>query len=234
MMQQFNSVLLVVHVVTGTLAVLVGVVALVARKPVTVPEALLHRRAGRLFMWLMAAVLGTAVGMTVISLDPYFAGLTASASLAVFSGWRVLGRKRPDVHPSHRATLLDWSVTLLMAAVAVYLLHLLFTGGVTRNLPVVRALAVGTLGYAAWDSYRFVFPTAFPFSPRLWLYEHLVKMIGGYFAAVAAFSGSVLVLFPEPWRQLWATFTGQTLAVVLVIFYAWRHRQKMSAVSKGA
>jgi hypothetical protein len=44
-------------------------------------------------------------------------------------------------------------------------------------------------------------------------------MIGGYFGAVAAFSGSVLVLLPEPWRQLWATSLGQTLAIVLVIYY---------------
>jgi hypothetical protein len=44
-------------------------------------------------------------------------------------------------------------------------------------------------------------------------------MIGGYFGAVAAFSGSVLLLLPEPWRQLWATSLGQTLAVVLVIYY---------------
>jgi hypothetical protein len=44
-------------------------------------------------------------------------------------------------------------------------------------------------------------------------------MLGGYFGAVAAFSGSVLVLLPEPWRQLWATSLGQTLAIVLVIYY---------------
>jgi hypothetical protein len=44
-------------------------------------------------------------------------------------------------------------------------------------------------------------------------------MLGGYFGAVAAFSGSVLLLLPPPWRQLWATTLGQTLAIILVIYY---------------
>ena len=44
-------------------------------------------------------------------------------------------------------------------------------------------------------------------------------MIGAYFGAVAAFSGSVLVLLDPPWRQLWATTFGQTLSVILVIYY---------------
>jgi hypothetical protein len=33
---------------------------------------------------------------------------------------------------------------------------------------------------------------------------------------------------PEPWRQLWATSLGQTLAVVLVIYY--RRKLKVRGV----
>ncbi len=208
--------LLILHIIAGTLAVLAGTVAVSVPKPVR-SDSRLHRRFGRLFQLLMAFVLGTAALMTVIRFNAYFAGLTAAALMGVFSGERVLGRKNGE-----RAKPLDWLVTLLILSVAGYLAYLLAMNRVTKNVPVVRALAYGTSAYAFYDVYRFLVPRAWPFRPRLWLYEHIVKMIGGYSGAVAAFSGSVLVMFPPPWRQLWATFAGWILAVGMVVYYARR------------
>jgi hypothetical protein len=220
------KILLVIHIIIGSLAVIIGLVALIARKPTRLTSnGGLHSRSGNLFIACMSVVIGTAVGLTLISLDPYFAGLTASAAVAVFSGYRVLGRKRPDLDKTQRAQAADWFVTLLVAAVGLMLIILAVAGLVTKNISVVYAMGVGSLLYAGYDIYRFVRPLEFPFSPNLWLYEHLVKMIGGYFGAVAAFSGSVLVLLPPPWRQLWATMFGQILAIVLIIYY----RRKLNA-----
>ncbi|HLL73030.1 MAG TPA: hypothetical protein VK363_16440 [Pyrinomonadaceae bacterium] len=222
-MNSLSSFLLVAHIITGTVAVLVGLVALVTRKPVGSPTGrATHRKSGKLFLYSMCVVIGTATVLTFISLNPYFAGLTASATIAVFSGYRVLRRKRPDLSVNERARGLDWIVTLTVFAVGAMLVALGVSGRILERLPVVYSLGVGSMLYAGYDLYRFARPLAFPFSPNLWLYEHLVKMIGGYFGAVAAFSGSVLVLLPEPWRQLWATSFGQLLAVVLVIYYRRR------------
>ncbi|HLL77534.1 MAG TPA: hypothetical protein VK421_19920 [Pyrinomonadaceae bacterium] len=230
-MRSLALALLVAHIIAGTAAVLVGLVALVAPKPVG-RRAPAHLRSGRLFLYAMAVVIGTSVALTLISFNPYFAGLTAAATVAVFSGYRVLGRKRPDVNTSHRARPLDWIVTLLILAVGVFLTGLAATGRVTQNLPVVYSLGAGSTAYALYDLYRFARPAGFPFTPNLWLYEHLVKMIGGYFGAVAAFSGSVLILLPPPWRQLWATTLGQTLAVVFVLYY--RRRLKGANARRAA
>lgn len=216
--------LLAVHLTVGTVAVIAGLIALVMPKPVGGRTSSAHRRSGAAFLWSMAVVITTAAVLTVIKFNPYFAGLTASATIAVFSGYRVLGRKRPDLGPSQRATTLDWVVTILVFMTGVLLTGLGASGGIASNLAVVYALGGGCVLYASYDLYRFTWPVSFPFSPNLWLYEHLVKMIGGYFGAVAAFSGSVLVLLPAPWRQLWATTLGQILAVVLVIYY----RRKMN------
>ena len=210
-------VFLVLHVVAGTIAVGVGLVALL-----TVKGGRRHRRQGRAFLWSMAGVLGSATVLTLVGRNPYFAGLTASSLIATFSGWRVLRRKRPDLDPSQRATRLDWGVALVALAVAAMLLALGHGGRLTRNVPVVLALGYGTTAYALWDLWRFRWPLARPFSPRLWLYEHLVKMIGAYFGTVAAFSGSVLVFLDPPWRQLWATTLGQVLAIALLLRYRRR------------
>lgn len=224
-MPSLSSILLVAHIVAGSLAVIVGAVALVTPKPFKPRAGDAHKKSGRLFLYAMCVVIGTATVLTIISLNPYFAGLTAAATVAVFSGYRVLRRRRPDLDAVQRAHAIDWIVTCLILCVGLLLIALGAAGRITRNLPVVYSLGAGSVLYAAYDLYRFARPLAFPFSANLWLYEHLVKMIGGYFGAVAAFSGSVLLLLPEPWRQLWATSLGQTLAVVLVIYY----RRKLKA-----
>jgi hypothetical protein len=228
-MPSLSSLLLVAHICAGSLAVIVGLVALLTLKPVAPQAGRAHKKSGRLFLYSMCVVIGTATVLTLISLNPYFAGLTAAATVAVFSGYRVLRRKRPDLDAAQRAHAVDWIVTLLILAVGLLLVALGASGRIVRNLPVVYSLGVGSVLYAAYDLYRFARPLAFPFSENLWLYEHLVKMLGGYFGAVAAFSGSVLVLLPEPWRQLWATSLGQTLAVVLVVYY----RRKLKARPKA-
>lgn len=232
-MVTLRLILLGAHIAFGTAAVVVGLIALLAAKPVDSGRGRVHQRSGRLFLICMVAVLGSALVLTIIAFDPYFAGLTASATIALFSGYRVLGRKRPDLSASHRARAVDWIVTATAFVIGAMLMGIVMTGAMTQNVPVVYALGGGTMTYALYDLYRFARPRAFPFSPDLWLYEHLVKMIGAYFAAVAAFSGSVLVLLPPPWRQLWAVMLGQFLAVALVIFYARRLRARRRAGRPG-
>lgn len=215
-MPVLRSLLLGIHIAVGTVAILVGLVALLTRKGHSN-----HRRGGRAFLWCMGTVIGTATVLSILEFDPYFAGLTASAAIGTFSGWRVLRRKRPDVNPSDRAKLVDWAVTVCVLSVAILLFVLVQRGDLVQNRPVVTAMAYGAGAFALWDLWRFARPKSFPCSPNLWLYEHIVKILGAYFGAVAAFSGSVLTLLDPPWRQLWAVFLGQGLAVILVCYYRW-------------
>ena len=221
-------VILLVHIIAGTAAVLVGLVPLVTNK-----GGAFHRRWGDRFMRTMVVVIATAIALSLIGRSPYFAGLTASALLTVFSGWRVLQRRRPDLSRDDRAKVIDWVVTLACTAVAGMLLFLGHSGRVSANLPVLLSLAYGTLVYAAWDLWRFVAPLSRPFSPQLWLYEHIVKIIGAYFATVAAFSGSVLEFLPPPWKQLWAVSLGQILAIMFVLRYRDRTRRSRLRTREG-
>lgn len=216
---------LALHIVSGSLAVGVGWYPIISPKPRFDRSGGRHRKVGRWFAHLMKVVIGSAIVMTLLHPDPYFAGLTASAGLVAFSGIRVLRRKRPDLDPSQRATPLDWFVTLVAAATALMLVVATARGEIRPGIiPVVSALTFGTLAYASWDLVRFTFPRLT--TPNLWLYEHIIKIIGAYFAAVAAFSGSILVLFPEPWRQLWATNLGFLIVIVMVIRYRRRTRRE--------
>jgi len=214
---------LIAHIASGSLALLAGLVPLVTGK-----GGPLHRRVGRWFRSLMMAVIGTAALMTAIAIKPYFAALTAAAAIGCFSGLRVLKRKRSDIDSRQRATMLDWAVTLLILAVATFLATLAAKGEGGNNATVFRALVGGAIAYAAYDLWRFSFPAAWPFFPRLWFYEHLVKMLGAYSAVVAAFSGSVLYFLPipEPWKQLWPTILFHNLMIAMVLRYALKGRRQ--------
>lgn len=188
---------LIVHITLGLAAVALGLPPLLTRK-----GSRTHRLFGRIYAWTMGLMLACAWAMTAIHFSPYFLALSATATMALFSGVRVLRRKRPDLYPADRARPLDWIVTLGVVGVGLWVLMLVVTGQTGRMAAVSAALAYGALVYGGWDLWRFARPTDWPFSPELWRYEHLVKMIGAWGAVVAAFSGNFLTFLPAPWSQL--------------------------------
>lgn len=208
---------LTVHIGCGFFLAVAGLLPILARK-----GSSLHRWAGRTFVALMSLLLATAWVMTALRFNAYFAALSATATLTVFSGTRVLKRKRPDLDPRQRATPLDWAATLAVVGVGLWALILLLTGRTTSPRPTTIALVYACFLYGGWDLWRFIQPTAWPFSPDLWTYEHLVKMLSAYGAVLSAFSGNFLTFLPTPWSQLWPTLLFQPLAIIWVTVLARR------------
>ena len=108
-----------------------------------------------------------------------------------------------------------------LVAVAIFLYFL-------RHIrsPWVPAITYSTLGtlaaLATYDLSRFLFPR--DWFESLWLYEHLVKMIGAHGAIVAAFSGTVLS-FLQPFSQIAPSVIWSTLQVVFVVTTIRRRRR---------
>jgi hypothetical protein len=218
--------LLFVHIGAGFCAVLIGVLPVLSRK-----GSRLHRRSGRIFATLMTVLLICAWGMTALRPDAYFLGLSSTASLTLFSGLRVLGRKRPDLRPGERARPLDWIVTLGAAAIGVLVIGLAGSGRGSGPPQILIALAWGVLSLAGWDLWRFARPRDWPFSPELWLYEHLWKMLGAWSAVLSAFSGNFLSFLPPPWSALWPTVVFQSLTVVWIGVLLVRKRRPVRALA---
>ncbi len=204
-----------IHIGTGMVAVAVGLLPLLTRK-----GGRLHRLAGRAFALFMATLLVCAWVMTALDFRTYFAALSATATITLFSGVRVLRRKRPDLRRQDRAGWLDWIVTLGVILVGLLVLSLLLTGRSDGPPAVSWALVYASLTYGGWDLLRFLRPTDWPFSPDLWMYEHLAKMLSAYGAVLSAFSGNFLTILPAPWSQLWPTLVFQPLAIAWIISLA--------------
>ena len=215
---------LALHIGCGFLLVAIGLIPILSRK-----GSRLHRWSGRAFVILMSVLLAAAWLMTALHFNAYFLALTATATMTLFSGFRVLGRKRPDVDPRQRAKPLDWAVTLSLIGIGVWILVLVFTGRTGNKAAVSAALVYAALTYGGWDLWRFMRPTAWPFSANLWTYEHLVKMLSAYGAVISAFSGNFLTFLPTPWSQLWPTLLFQPMAAIWITVLVLRRRRKASA-----
>jgi len=202
---------LALHIAAGLCAVVIGVLPILTCK-----GGRWHRLSGRLFAAVMAVGLACAWVMTALRFNAYFAALSATASITVFSGVRVLRRKRPDLDAAQRARPLDWAVTLTVLSIGLWVLVLILTGQTGSNTAVSMALVYGALTYGGWDLWRFLRPTDWPFSPQLWTYEHLVKMLSAYGAVLSAFSGNFLTVLPTPWSQLWPTLLFQPMALIWI------------------
>ena len=219
-MTVFTS-LLIVHVGAGLCAVAVGLMPVLTRK-----GSRLHRLSGRVFAGLMTLLLVAAWAMTALHPDAYFLGLSAAASVTLFSGLRVLRRKRPDLLSGDRARPLDWIATIAAVAVGLLVLWLAITGRSDAPPQILIALAYGSLSLGAWDLWRFARPLDWPFSPDLWTYEHLWKMLGAYSAVLSAFSGNFLTALPPPWSALWPTVLFQSLSIVWIAVLLVRKRRR--------
>lgn len=215
---------LALHVGCGFALVAIGLVPILTRK-----GSRLHRWSGRTFVVLMSLLLAAAWIMTALRFNTYFAALSATATITLFSGIRVLGRKRPDLDPRQRAGPLDWAVTLGLVGIGVWVLALVVTGRTGNKAAVSAALVYAAFTYGGWDLWRFARPTAWPFSAHLWTYEHLVKMLSAYGAVISAFSGNFLTFLPTPWSQLWPTLLFQPMAAIWITVLVLRRRRPRRA-----
>lgn len=212
---------LALHIACGLAAVAAGIGPILTRK-----GSRLHRLSGRLFVGLMSVMLAAAWVMTVLHFNAYFAALSATASIGLFSGFRVLGRKRPDLDPAQRARLLDWAAALAVVAIGAWVVVLLLTGASKSPRMPTLALTYAAFAFGGWDLWRFARPAGWPFSPDLWTYEHLAKMLCAYGAVVSAFSGNFLTFLPTPWSQLWPTLLFQPLAMGWIAVLIVRRRRR--------
>jgi hypothetical protein len=211
--------LLAVHIGAGFAAVAVGLGPILTRK-----GSRRHRLAGRLFVAVMTVLLLAAWAMTAMHFSAYLLALTATATFHVFSGVRVLGRKRPDLRPADRARPVDWGVALGVLGVGLTVLWLISTGRSDGPPAPVMALGGSALVFGAWDLWRFARPRDWPFSPNLWTYEHLAKMLSAYSAVLSAFSGNFLPFLPAPWSQLWPSMLFPLLATIWIVTLIVRRR----------
>jgi len=202
---------IVVHIVCGTAALLLGLLQLLSKK-----GGDQHRKVGAWFVRLGWTTVATAAaGLTLFGFGAFLAVLTLLVAYWMYSGIRALRIRHTG--PSMQDAVAAIAALFVVAIFLYYLPRV--------QSPWVPAITYSTLAtmatLATYDLSRFLFPNRWFAS--LGLYEHVVKMIGAHGAMAAAFAGTVLS-FLQPFSQIAPSVIWTALQVGFVVHIAQRRR----------
>lgn len=186
---------LVVHIAAGTLALGLGLIALLSRK-----GGPLHTRAGRLFLYAYSVVVATAtIGILVFDFRSFLAVVTILSLYNVFAGYRALQLRGRRPRPIDNAVSVLGLLAPLIFIASMHYLHKPWSPVLTWSI------LSGLLALSLYDLLRNVTPLSW--LSRTWLQEHLVKMICAYVAITSAFAATV---FPQfmPWSAIVPSVLG--------------------------
>lgn len=199
-LHQFNILL---HVAAGTVALVLGLTALLAAK-----RAGLHTRTGRYFLMALTLVVATALtGSLLFRSSPFLFFLTLLSGYVGYSGFRAVRLRERQSRPG------DALIAGAVLAVALWY-TLLIRQGFSNWSPVIIYSTVGAIILVTtYDLVKYFF--LHQILKSWWIYEHIYKLISAFSAIVSAFAGTVLPNW-QPYSQLTPSVIG-----ILLIFWHW-------------
>ncbi|SUJ01288.1 Uncharacterised protein [Sphingobacterium spiritivorum] len=212
----FHSSNIAIHVLAGSTALILGVIALISKK-----GNKLHTKSGNLFVKVMIVIIFTGLlGVFVFQRNSFLLVITVLSAYYTFSGYRTLQTK------SNQPKLLDVSVGILSVLTALYFLYFFKKIGFYWS-PVTTYATVGALfTIVTYDFCKYLIPKSK--YGKLWLYEHIYKMIGAFTALLSAFSGTVFPNY-KPYSQVLPSAFGTILAIAFLVYYIRLNNTSKSA-----
>ncbi|KQC02175.1 hypothetical protein [Pedobacter sp. Hv1] len=192
------------HVLAGSSALIVGLVALIATKGKKT-----HRLMGRIFLYLIALVILTGlIGVFVFARNTFLLVITVLVGYEAFSGFRILKTK------SNKVKLIDVMVAFIALISVTYFLYYFKSIGMIWSLVIIYS----TVGYLVllivYDLIRYLIPARL--YANLWLYEHILKMVSALTGLFSAFSGTVFPQY-QPYSQFIPSILGTLVAVMFMV-----------------
>jgi len=201
-MEKLHTVVLILHIIAGSIALLTGTAMMFMRKGVTV-----HRRFGLVFFIALIGVAFSAFTLSVIKPNPFLFMIGVFALYQGLSGYRAV-----KVRLRHTGVW-DLLITLLGAANAVAMglsgqIVLMVFGGISAFLVIsdVRVYAFTLRGK--------------PVPKLTWLRRHIGHMMGSYIATVTAF---LVVNFASSPLGMLVWFVPTVVLVPLIFIWVRRY-----------
>ena len=196
------QILLPIHILAGTIALLCAALALTSEK-----GKKLHVLSGRTYFWCMVAIFLTAIPMSIITSNIFLFLIAIFSFYLAFAGMR-FARNRKGV-----ATTLDWTAVglMMLSGLGMWILSAIYFSN--NNSQYIVLLVFGflaiALGYADFRSYKNKTATG-----KKRLSRHLTNMMGGTIAVITA----VLVVNVDL-EPAWVWWVLPTLLITPVIFW---------------
>ena len=206
-METLHLVNIVVHVLTGTLGLLLGVLAIVAAK-----GKKLHTKSGRWFLRLLSVVCITGLfGIFVFERNHFLIVITLLSAYQGYSGYRILQVK------SNAFYWQDLMAAILTISSCFYFIYYFQSIGMFWS-PVIIYSTVGWLSAVIlYDILRYFIPKNK--YKNLWLKEHIIKMIAAWSALFSAFTGTVFENY-QPHSQYVPSLIGNLIILYFLIRFS--------------
>lgn len=194
------------HVIFGSIALLIGFCILIYNK-----GGLIHKQLGSFFLMSIGVVIVTAVfGIFLFSLNQFLLVISVISGYEAFSGYRVIRNKFTG------PLLVDHILALIVLIIGfVFLIY--FKKDTPDWSPIIIYSTLGWLFFIGlYDLFRMFLSPAF--LHRIYLYEHIVKLVGAFSAISSAFLGTILPNY-QPYSQLIPTILGFIIIIFMCIRY---------------
>lgn len=213
-MESFLKTLLFGHIAAGFVGFLAGILSLISKKGQT-----RHKLAGSLFYISMTLVCLSAFTLGILK-DLYFFIL-----VAVFSFYNILAGKRALMLKKSEVSFLDYIIH--GTALIFMLLFLVFAVYIFRKNTTLGILS-GAFGLGGLLNIKTYAGTIWKQDHSYLMRVHIGGMVGGFIAALTAFSVQSFYFLPDLWRWLWPT-----LVLTPVIAYWQRKFTGLKAVKSN-
>lgn len=165
------------------------------------------------YIVISALALGTFHG------KPFLLMVSVLSFYLVYSGYRALYQKQ--LHLDKGITWYDWAMAiacgLFMLAFLIWSVDLITKG---ENVILLMFFSIGGLYSILTEVKAYIKK---PDVKHRWLFSHIGRMVGGFIAAVTAFSTNVLTFLPGLAQWLWPTVIGTPL----IIYWIRTYRKKL-------
>ncbi len=206
-METFHRLNIMLHILTGSIALILGLIALVSTKGFKV-----HNTSGKYFLRFISIVILTGlIGVFVFGRNTFLLVITVLSGYVSFSGYRVLLLK------SNAPKRIDISVAIMSLLVLAYFLYYFKSIGMIWS-PIIIYSTVGALLFViTYDFLRYLIPRKKYKKYRIWIYEHIYKMTSAFAALLSAFIGTVFEKY-QPHSQYLPSALGMLIIFGFIVY----------------
>lgn len=203
--------ILCIHVILGTIALVVGVIPMIAKK-----GGKAHNITGILYCLAMLGVVVTALPLAYLKSNYFLGAIAVFSFYMCFTGYRFTKLK-----PGKKPNFFDYSASVFTVIVACGMLYISFMALLQGGNAMFIGTILGVFGIicllmSGSDLRRYL--SKKEKGKMDWFYSHIGRMIGSYIATFTAFAVQNSPLQPSLVNWLAPTLIG-TIAIVMTIRY---------------
>lgn len=210
----FHSANIIVHIIAGSIALILGFIILFKSK-----GTLWHKKAGKIFTFCLILIVITGIlGVVVFKRNLFLLVITILAGYNTYSGVSIVRRKSNTIYWR------DILVMIISVTITLYFIYYLQSIGFYWN-PVVIYSTVGYLFMViTYDLIRYCIPKSK--YGNLWIYEHIAKMMSALGGLFSAFIGTILPNY-KPYSQILPSLLMTLLIIFFIIKVYFQHLKKL-------